>query len=147
MTEFPHIAAIALAAALVAAVFVGRMRRTHTARRRFERMLAAAHHPSRRLIEVLRLLRTSRTGQLLLVIDARSGQEAALWLPPQSLRQGDVALLVWMECQWVLMERRSARQIRRAGRDRRHRLGEASIDWPVVRASGVAQEAERFLRR
>lgn len=98
------ITAGAIVVALAVAVFVWRVTRTRSARSRLEQMYAAAHHPSRRLVEVLRCLRRTRTGQLVLVIDARTGQEAAVWLPPQSLRPGDVALLVWMNGDWVLMD-------------------------------------------
>ena len=76
-------------------------------------MRAAAHHPSRRLIEVLRLLRGTRTGQLLLVIDVRTGQEGTVWLPVHSLDPGELALLVWMDGEWVLMDRYSARSLSR----------------------------------
>lgn len=94
----------AIMVALAVAVVVWRAWRTRSARLRLEQMYAAAHHPSRRLVEVLRCLRCTQTGQLLLVIDARTGLEAAVWLPPQALRPGDVALLVWMNGDWVLMD-------------------------------------------
>lgn len=103
MAAMQYVAAGAIAVALAVAVVVGKARRTRAARRRLRQMYAAAHHPSRCLVEVVRLLRLRRTGQLLLVIDVRSGREATLWLPPQSLRPGDVALLVWMDSRWVLM--------------------------------------------
>jgi hypothetical protein len=91
--------------ALVAFVLGSATWRRRVVRRRVGEIHAAAHHPSRRVVEVLRPLRVTRAGQLLLVVDVRTGEEAAVWLalsPPQ--RRGDIALLVWMRGGWVLMD-------------------------------------------
>lgn len=104
MTTLPYLAG-AMVVALVAFVLGWATWRRRVIRRRVGAIHAAAHHPSRRVVEVLRPLRVTRTGQLLLVVDVRTGQEAAVWLalsPPQ--RTGDIALLVWMHGGWVLMD-------------------------------------------
>lgn len=141
---------LAIAAMLVAAVLATRLRRGTSFSRQLLRLGAAAQHPSRRLVEVRRPLRTSRTGQLLLVIDAITGQEAMVWLPlAPRLKSGDLALLVWMSDRWLLMDRHPVRL----------------RPWPPVvaqahrttstcavptgrypRESDVVREAERYLR-
>jgi uncharacterized iron-regulated membrane protein len=109
MTTLPYFAG-ALLVVLVAFMLGWATWRRRVVRRRVGEIHAAAHHPSRRVVEVLRPLRVTRTGQLLLVVDVRTGQEAAVWLalsPPQ--RTGDIALLVWMDGEWALMDRSSSR--------------------------------------
>lgn len=113
MAELAFVAAVTLAAALVAAVSWGAWR-TRVARRRLRMMRAATHHPLRRLVEVVQPLRQVATGQLLLVVDVRTGQEATAWLPAPAAVPGEVALLVWMDGGWVVMDRLRARRVRRA---------------------------------
>ena len=146
MAELAFVAGVTLATVLVAVVS-WRAWRTRVARRRLRLMQAAAHHPSRRLVEVVRPLRQVATGQLLLVVDVRTGQEATAWLSTPVLAPGELALLVWMDGGWVLMDRLAARRVRRAGLDRRHRCGETSINWRFGKGSTVAEEVGRFLRR
>jgi hypothetical protein len=118
--------------------------RTRAARRRLEQVYAAAHHPYRRLVEVLRLRRCSRAGQLLLVIDVRTGEEGAVWLPFHALRPGELALLAWMDSHWVLMERIGRAGARRASRPRQGQpLAGGS---QLVNGSPVVRAASRILR-
>lgn len=99
--------------------------RTRGARSRLEEMYAAAHHPSRRLVEVLKPLHCARTGDHLVVLDVRTGEQSTMWLPLQSLPAGDLALVVWVRGQWVLMDQLDASRVRRATAQadprRRHR--------------------------
>ena len=143
MAELPVVAAVTLAAVLVASVSWMAWR-TRKARRRFRQMQAAAHHPSRRLVEVVRPLRRVATGQLLLVIDVRNGQDATVWLSTPVLAPGDLALLVWMDGGWVLMDRLAARRLRRTAR--RRLSGGTSPSAASEEHGGVALEAERYLR-
>lgn len=112
MTTLPYLAG-AMVVALVALVLGWATWRRRVIRRRVGEIHAAAHHPSRRVVEVLRPLRVTRTGQLLLVVDARTGQEAAVWLAlSPSQRTGDIVLLVWMHESWVLMDSVNAKRLR-----------------------------------
>ena len=98
------VAGSAIVLALTTALAVWKAWRRHAARRRLERMYAAAHHPSRCLVEVLRLLRSTWAGQLMLVIDVRSGQEATLWLPPSPFARETWRFLCgWTGsgCSWI----------------------------------------------
>ena len=142
MAELPLVAAVILAAVLVPSVS-WTAGRTRKARRHFRQMQAAAHHPSRRLVEVVRPLRRVATGQLLLVIDVRNGQAATVWLSTPVLAPGDLALLVWMDGGWVLMDRLAARRLRRAATASWRLSGGTSPSAILDRHGAVALEAER----
>ncbi len=122
MAPAQYVAAGSIMVAVTVAVALWMAVRTRSARRQLELMHAAAHHPSRRLVEVLRLLRCSHTGRLVLVLDVLTGKEGTVWLPLNSLQSGELALLVWMDRQWVLMDRLPARRLRLAGATRRRTL-------------------------
>lgn len=140
---------LATGAMLVAVVMALRLRRGTSFRRRLVSMEAAAQHPSRRLVEVLRPLRTSRTGQLLVVIDASTGHETMVWLPlAPRLKSGDLALLVWMSDRWLVMDRLPVRPcawppvVARADHPTSTRT--VPTGW-YPREGDVVREAERYL--
>lgn len=135
---------------LVAVVLVLRLRHGMSSRRRLLSMGAAAHHPSRCLVEVLRPLRTIRTGQLLLVIDARTGQEAMVWLPlSPRLKSGDLGLLVWMSDRWLLMDWHPARRsLSPSVFARPHcaiSMRTRGLPGPLPQDDDVVREVERYL--
>lgn len=148
-----HVVAAASAIAVALAVIAWKLHQTRTAQRRVQRLYAAAHHPARRLVEVLGPLRTTQTGQLQVVIDVRTGQQASVWLPHPVLGPGQVVLLVWMDGRWEAMEQAGSRVVRRAtraGHGHRGRdaiWGKSRLGPPGLDRDAVVREAEQALRR